>query len=70
MNDKKQINEYKNSLKQMGHQAQSELTNSASLCTCIDAKDTNTRHGKRCLHHQLIDWMVIIDYQQSMGVKA
>lgn len=70
MNDKKQLNEYKNSLKQMGLQAQAELTNSASLCTCKEADYSKSVHGIRCLHHQLIDWMMIIEYHESKKVIA
>ena len=66
-----QLNEeYKTSLKEMGMVAQEELNQDPTICTCIDAKETNTRFGKRCLHHQLVDWMVIIDYQQSMELNA
>ena len=61
---------YEKSLKELGKVAQEELNQDPTICTCIDAKETNTRFGKRCLHHQLVDWMVILDYQQSKAVKA
>ena len=66
-----QLNEeYKTSLKEMGMVAQEELNQDPTICTCTDATETKTRHGNICLHHQLVDWMVIIDYQQSKAVKA
>jgi hypothetical protein len=65
-----EIYEYKLSLKQMGLQAHTELTNSASLCTCKEADYSKSVHGIRCLHHQLIDWMMIIEYYESKKVIA
>tara|TARA_B100000287_G_scaffold279583_1_gene263473 strand:- start:12038 stop:12259 length:222 start_codon:yes stop_codon:yes gene_type:complete len=58
---------YEASLRQMGQQAKDELESNPELCTCKEADYTVGVYAHQCLHHQLIDWVKVLDYEIATG---
>jgi len=58
---------YEASLRQMGQQAKKELEAIPDLCTCEGADYAVGIYSHQCLHHQLIDWVKVLDYEAETG---
>jgi len=65
--EKDKIKLYEMSLKRMAHQAQNELVACPELCLCEKADYSVGLYSHQCLHHQLIDWLKVLNYQTETG---